>query len=534
MASSKMAFLGGGCRGDLPAVQFGNKASMLARIGALPLRIPPAFVLDVSVCEDYFANGRELPSYLPDLIKEGIDHLQRSSRLQYGGDRRPLLVSVRSGTSVSMPGMMSTILNVGLNSQAVGSLIARSGNPRFGWDCYRRLISSYAQNVAHHDPRHYDRLLTEKVLSLGVGDETELDSRTLRSLTEEYEAKFASLEGSPFPQDPQRQLSEAISAVLDSWASPRVEAYRKMGLSKGARGTAVMVQAMVYGNMGFLSGAGVAFTRNPWTGENELVVDFRFGVQGEDVVSGEQEANHESRLKRLLPRVYKELQRVGKEVEVNLRDMQDIEFTIQEGELYILQTRDGKRTPLAALRIAVDLAEEKVITEPEAVDRIRTIDLGSLVEQKVVAEHPPLAKGTPASLGIVTGKIALSTESAVNGAMEGPVILVRETLTPDDLSAVSASAGVITAHGNRMAHAIVVARQLDKACIVNVPGLSIDPQGRSLVMGGKRFREGALLSMDSRTGEIFEGTVRVLDERPTGLLAKIEEWGRGPFRPPSP
>jgi pyruvate,orthophosphate dikinase len=225
---------------------------------------------------------------------------------------------------------------------------------------------------------------------------------------------------------------------------------------------------------------------------------------------------------------------VGKEAEVNMRDMQDIEFTIQEGELYILQTRDGKRTPLAALRVAVDLAEEKVITELEAVDRVRTIDLGPLVEQKVVAEHPALAKGTPASLGIVTGKIALSTEGAMSGAKEGPVILVRETLTPDDLSAVAASAGVITAHGNRMAHAIVVARQLDKACIVNVPGLSIDPQGRSLVLGGKRFHEGALLSMDSRTGEIFEGTVRVLDERPTGLLAKIEEWGGGPSRPPSP
>lgn len=477
------------------------------------------------MCEDYYAAGRRLPDYLPALLKEGTDHLEAATGQRLGDHRNPLLVSVRSGAPVSMPGMMITVLNVGSDRPGVEALIARSGNPRFGWDCYRRLIASYADGVAHHDRRIYDRILADRMRTLDLADGTELDTDSLRAVAEEYEAAYARQEGSPFPQDPQEQLRKAIVAVLDSWASPRAETYRTMNLVRGARGTAVTVQAMVFGNMGFLSGSGVSFTRNPWTGEGGMVTDFRFGVQGEDVVSGEQEASQEPRFQRLLPRAYRELQRAGGELEASLRDMQDLEFTVQEGELYLLQTRDGKRSPLAALRIAVELAEEKIVTPQEAVERVRDIDMEALVEQRAVSDRPPLARGIPASAGIATGAVALSGPGAVDRAKERAVILMRGSLTPDDLAGVSASAGVISARGNRMAHAVVVARQLGKACIVNVPRLSIDPAAHKFVLGGKEFREGAVLSMNSRTGEIFEGAVKVVEERPEDLLVKIRAWG---------
>jgi pyruvate,orthophosphate dikinase len=520
----RMALLGTGRKEEVPAEEFGNKAAMLERIGALSLRIPPAFVLGVSVCEDYFANGRRLPGYVSPMLDEGIAYLERSTGLQFGAERKPLLVSVRSGAPVSMPGMMSTVLDVGMGRGGVRGLMARSGNPRFGWDCYRRLISSYARGVARHDPRAYDRLLADKLRATGAGDETELDWMAGRSLAEEFEGTFARLEGTPFPQDPAEQLHRAVGAIMDSWASPRAEAYRRMNAILGARGTAVTVQAMVFGNMNFLSGSGVAFTRNPWTGATGMVMDFRFGVQGEDVVSGEEEADQESRFKRSLPQAYKEVQRAGRELEASLRDMQDVEFTVQEGELYLLQTRSGNRSPLAALRMAVEMAEEGIITRSDAVDRTEGIDPGALVEQKIVAGREAIAKGTSASSGIVTGEAVLSTEAAMERAGTGPVILVKETVTPDDMAGITAAVGVITARGNRMAHAVVVARQLGKACVVNVPGLVIDPPRRAFVLAGRELREGAVLSMDSGTGEIFEGPVQVISERPNELLDRIREW----------
>lgn len=533
MGPAAIALLGTGRKDEVPAEEFGNKASMLARIGALSIRIPPAFVLGVSVCEDYFVNGRRLPSYVPELLNEGINYLEQSTGLQFGGERKPLLVSVRSGAPVSMPGMMSTVLNVGLNNNGIRGMAAQSGNPRFGWDCYRRLIASYAEGVVHHDPRVYDRLLADRLRAAGVSDETELDSMNLRLLAEDFVDTFDRLEGQPFPQDPHEQLNRAISAVMDSWASTRVEAYRNINLVRGTRGTAVTVQTMVFGNMSFHSGSGVTFTRNPWSGANEMVVDFRFGVQGEDIVSGEEEANQESRFKRFLPKAYKELQRAGRELEASIRDMQDMEFTVQEGELYMLQTRSGKRSPLAALRIAVELAEEGTITKHEALDQVEGIDLASLVDQKVAIGYPVLAKGTSASLGIVTGEVVLSSEMAVERAKHGPVILVKEVITPDDLVGVTEAVGVITARGNRMAHAVVVARQLNKACIVNIPGLVVVPEHHSFTLNGKTFREGTVVSMDSGAGEIFDGPVQVVSERPTDLISRIEEWRAKLEQPPA-
>ncbi len=506
----------------VPAEWFGNKASMLARIASLSIRIPPAFVLGISICEDYFANERRMPADAEGLIGKGIGYLEEATGKRFNDPRNPLMVSVRSGAYVSMPGMMSTFMNVGLNREGVEGLIAQTGNPRFGWDCYRRLIASYGRGVADQDKSVYDRLLDKCLKSQGLKDETNLDSYSLKSLAGEYESEFKRSNGVPFPQEPEEQLIEAVRSVLESWSSPRAENYRKLKPMNGANGTAVTVQAMVFGNMGFLSGSGISFTRNPLTGSNETLVDFRFGVQGENVVSGEQEADQETKFRNLLPNVHRELLLAGKKLEVHIKDMQDIEFTVQEGDLYLLQTRDGKRSPMATLKIAVDFANEGIISPAMAIERLGGIDLSSIVDQKVVSSNAPVARGMPASNGVVTGEIALTNERAIERTRGGPIILVKETLTPDDISGIIASAGIITAHGNRMAHAAVVARQLGKGCVVNVNDLEIDMIQHSVRMGDKEFLEGDVVSLDSLSGLIYEGAVRVAQERPTELIEWVE------------
>lgn len=518
----RLVLLGKGQKQSVPPELFGNKASMLAQIDSLSIRIPPAFVLGIAVCEDYYSNDRNLPAEAKELVKEGIGYLEEATGKRFGDTRRPLLVSVRSGASISMPGMMSTILNVGLNREGVEGLIAQSGNPRFGWDCYRRLIASYGEAIGIQDKIAYNKLLDKRLKNLGLNDEAELDSYSLRALADEFEGVFHRSTGEPFPQEPERQLIESVCAVLDSWSSPRAENYRRLKPVNGTNGTAVTVQSMVFGNMGSLSGSGVSFTRNPLTGANETMIDFRFGVQGENVVSGEQEADQEHLLRRMLPKVHKELIKAGNELELHLKDMQDIEFTVQEGELYLLQTRDAKRSHMASLKIAVDMANEGLISRFAAIERLKGIDLSSLVDQKVISKNAPLAIGVPASVGIVTGEIALTNARALERKGEASIILVKETLTPDDISGIVASAGIITVRGNRMAHAVVVARQLGKGCVVKVADLSIDPNHNSVRIGGKEFPEGAVLSLDSETGAIYEGVVKVVQERPVELLEWVE------------
>lgn len=528
----RLALLGRGQSEAILAERFGNKASMLARIDSLSIRIPPAFVLGVEICEEYFSNDRKLPSDIQELIRKGISYLEEATGKLFNNPNKPLLVSVRSGAPVSMPGMMSTILNVGLTREGVEGLIAESGNPRFGWDCYRRLITSYGEGVMGQDKRVYDKLLHKRLKNQGLTDETELDSYSLIALAHEFEDVFSRSKGGAFPQEPERQLIESVCSVLDSWSSPRAENYRKLNPALAAKGTAVTVQTMVFGNMGFLSGSGVAFTRNPLTGVNETMVDFRFGVQGENVVSGEQEADQEHLLRRLLPDVHKELLKAGKELEAHLKEMQDIEFTVQEGDLYLLQTRDGKRSPLAALKIAVDLANEGIVSPSKAVERLKGIDLTSIVDQKIVSSGSPVAIGMPASVGIVTGEIALTNARAIERNKEGPIVLVKETLTPDDISGILASSGIITVRGNRMAHAVVVARQLGKGCVVEVANLSIDLNEHSIRIGKKEYPEGATLSLDSLTGAIYEGQVQIVQERPTDLIEWVErEKARAQMHP---
>jgi pyruvate, orthophosphate dikinase len=362
--------------------------------------------------------------------------------------------------------------------------------------------------------------------SEGVSDENELDFMALRKLAGDYKQLFLEESERLFPDSAYEQLELAVRAVLDSWMSSRAKEYREIHNIKGIRGTAVTVQAMVFGNMGMNSGAGISFTRNPWTGEKALIVDFRFGAQGEDVVSGSRAGTSGIELKTALPAVYRELKGIGEKLEVHFRDMQDIEFTVEDGKLYVLQSRSGKRSPFAALRIAVDLEKEGLNSPHEALEKLEEIDLNSISLQKIKTDKPPLAKGDPASTGVVVGRIVFSSEKAKSYASNnaGQVILVRETPSPDDISGIHASAGYLTASGARTAHAVVVARQMGKVCIVNCRELKLYPEGRKCSIGGKEFQEGEVISLDGISGGIYEGKVEVVSERPVELLEVVELW----------
>ena len=504
---------------------FGNKGSILIGMSSMSVPVPPGFVLNVSVCEDYFKNSRYLPDDVPSLLRQGILFIESVTGKVFGGSP-PLMVSVRSGAAASMPGSMETLLNVGLSKNNVRSLIARTGNPSFAWDSYRRLIEGFGRIVFSHDPSIYRSLLNSAINAAGVPEEKELDYMELRELAAKYERFFFDESGRPFPEDPYEQLELAVKAVLDSWMSPRAKEFREIHNIKGARGTAVTIQAMVFGNMDLKSGSGIAFTRNPWTGEKMPVIDFRLEAQGDDLASGSRAGTLGFELETAFPVVYKKLEGIGNELEAHFKDMQDIEFTVEEGKLYILQSRNGKRSPMAALRIVVDLVEEGLISPGEALRKLEGINLNSISVQKIRADKPILAKGDSASSGVVVGKIAFSSERAKSYAPGEAVILVREIPSPDDLLGIHASVGLLTSSGARTSHAAVIARQMGKVCIVNCRELKLEPGGRKCKIGGKEFMEGDMISLDGTSGEVYEGKVEVKFEKPVELLKVVDAWKR--------
>ena len=504
---------------------FGNKGSILIGMSSMNVPVPPGFVLNVSVCEDYFKNSRYLPDDVPSLLRQGILFIESVTGKVFGGSP-PLMVSVRSGAAASMPGSMETLLNVGLSKNNVRSLIARTGNPSFAWDSYRRLIEGFGKIVFSQDPSIYRSLLNSTIDAAGVLEEKELDYMELRELAAKYERFFFDESGRPFPENTYEQLELAVKAVLDSWMSPRAKEFREIHNIKGARGTAVTIQAMVFGNMDLKSGSGIAFTRNPWTGEKLPVIDFRIEAQGEDLASGSRAGTLGFELETAFPVVYKKLEGIGNELEAHFKDMQDIEFTVEEGKLYILQSRNGKRSPMAALRIAVDLAEEGLISTDEALRKLEGIDLNSISVQKIMTGKPILAKGDSASGGVAIGKIAFSSERAKSYALGESVILVREFPSPDDLQGIHASAGLLASSGARTAHAAVIARQMGKVCIVNCRELKLDPAGRKCNIGGKEFIEGDVISLDGTSGEVYEGKIEVKFEKPVELLKVVDAWKR--------
>jgi pyruvate,orthophosphate dikinase len=508
----------------------GFKAANLARMSLLGLPVPPAFVLPTARCAAAL-KGSPQESLAQDLAR-AVHVLEQATSMELGGSRRPLCVSVRSGAPVSMPGMMDTVLNIGLNDESVRGLVRLTGNARLAWDCYRRLVQSYAE-IVHQRPRApFESMLDAALATHDAASLRELDHGALRELTHACLAHFERDVGMPFPQDPQQQLECAVRAVWRSWTSDRAVTYRRLHGIADEMGTAVTVQQMVYGNAGGASGAGVGFTRNPADGAAELYLDFLFDAQGEDVVSGRHDANDAGRLAALAPRVFADVQRAAATLEQSMHDMQEFEFTVSLGQLYLLQTRPGKRTAWAALHIALDLADEGVIDTDEALARIEPLQPDTITRTIVEpgTNARVLARATSAGLGTASGRIALDTAAAQRTAADGPVILVRDETVTDDIAGMAAAAGILTARGGRTSHAAVIARQLERVCLVGCVVLRIDPEARTATFGDVVLREGDVVSLDGDTGTVFAGAVAVRTERPVAALERLRSLAAPPTR----
>jgi len=503
--------------------EIGNKAWNLMRMALAGLRVPAAFVLPIDWC------GRVKSKTGDDLertLSSGMAALEAAAGLRFGSAQRPLLVSVRSGAAVSMPGMMETVLNIGGNAETIEGLIGYTGNPRLAWDCYRRLIRGYAEVVHGLPPGIFDELVAQALTRTGAGVEQKLDYDALRRLSHDFLERFRDLARIPFPSDPYEQLCRATIAVFRSWDSPKAAAYRAANGIREDGGTAATIQQMVFGNSGGSSGAGVAFTRNPATGDRELYLDFEFNAQGEDVVSGRLVARGDQRLRNSLPEVWKQLEGAGHTLEALFRDAQDFEFTLQSGNLFLLQARTAKRTPWAALRIAVDQVEDGLISPVEAMSRLADLDVDSLVRTRLAeSTREPLSRAQVAGIGVASGAIALDSEIAGQMANANtPVILVRRDMDTEDIGGMVSAIGVLTIAGSRTSHAAVVARQLGKVCLVACPDLTIDLNQRSCRIGAKTLHEGEFLSLDGNHGGIYEGKMEVITERPERELSKIKTW----------
>jgi pyruvate,orthophosphate dikinase len=512
-----------------------GKAFNLMKLAALSLPVPQGFVLPTSMCARWIASGPPSLEEFRGLAAGPLDRLQHLSGLGFGDPHKPLLVSVRSGAPVSMPGMLDTVLDVGLTSTTLPGLIALTGNPRLAWDCRLRLVESYAKTVHGLDLTPFDEARARATAAADASGSADLDTLSLRGLVLQYLDMFEDHAGEPFPDDPVKQLLGAVDAVFRSWDSERAKSYRRINSLTGLPGTAVTVQRMVYGNAGPGSGAGVGFTRDPATGEKRLYLDFAFDAQGEDVVSGRRRLTPTTELSRLMPEASQVLERVAARLEQAFGDAQDFEFTIEEGQLFLLQTRDAKRSAWARLKIAVDLVREGLIRPEEALRRLEGLDLSLIVRRRVVGQlGDPIATGVPAGIGVVTGAIAMSIESARVQAANGPgVILVRNDIATDDIEGIVCSDGVLTAQGGRTSHAAVVARELGKVAIVGCVDLQVSDDEKSCVIAGHRFENGARITLDGETGRIYVGAVEVAEERPDEELKQAEAWraiaGSGPL-----
>lgn len=502
------------------AQSMGFKAWNLLRMARMGLPVPPAFVLGTAYCAD--ATQRALARQ-PDTWQAGLRALQQRLGQGLGDPRSPLLLSVRSGAPVSMPGMMETLLNIGLCDATVHGLLRRTGNPRLVWDAYRRLVATYGEVVAGLDAGLFEQ--DTDALRGGL-DERDLDFATLRELTQRHLATFATHAGRPFPQDPVQQLSEAIGAVLASWQSDKACAYRRVKQLPNDMGTAVTVQTMVFGNAGGRSGAGVGFTRDPASGEPHLWVDFLFNAQGEDVVSGRRSAHGHDELATVLPAAWQALQDAACVLEHQLGDMQDFEFTVQDGELFMLQTRQGKRTPEAEARIALDMLDEGLITHEQALSRTAELDAAALLRTRVVSPDgqplTPLARAATACHGVAIGEVAFDAARArLRRDAGASVILVRRDAETSDIAALEAACGLLTQRGARTSHAAVVARQLGKVCLVGCGALQLDEAARTLQIGETVVREGDTLTLDGNEGLVYAGATRTVREEPADLLARL-------------
>jgi pyruvate,orthophosphate dikinase len=504
----------------------GAKAANLIRLAEAGLPVPPGFVLSTQVCADYHAQGRLAPEVV-DLISSGVARLERDTGRRFGSTRRPLLVAVRSGAPVSMPGMLDTLLDVGLCDATLPGLLRATGDPAFVWDSYRRLVQSYAEIVDGCPPEPFSAEVDAALARYAVPGILELDVAGLHELVARLHLVYQSVAEHPFPQDPREQLHRAVMAVLRSWNSERAVEYRRLENLSGLTGTAVTVQAMVFGNLGLRSGSGVAFTRDPATGRNEIYVDFLPNAQGEDVVAGRHSAVSSEPLVAAIPGLDHQLESVRGTLEELFGDAQDFEFTVEDGKLWLLQTRSAKRTALAALQIACDQVDEGVIDPAIALERLSGLNLDQI---KVVCLEGdpgirPVGHATPASAGVATGAVALDVDTALRLAGEGrPVILVREDASTADVAALGVCRGLLTAAGSRTSHAAVVARQLGLVCLVNCADLSIDPPARHFRIGDCLLRESDGITIDGSDGLVYPGVLQVVERRPARLLDRVRGW----------
>jgi pyruvate, orthophosphate dikinase len=513
---------------QIPAKEsVGSKAHNLMRLAASGFPVPPAFVLGTDICRDYLRQGAAALTGLAEVLDGELRELGMRTGRRFGDAKRPLLVSVRSGAAISMPGMMETVLNVGLNETTLRALTRMTGNPRLGHDCRCRLIQQYGEVVHAIPPANFDARRDALCSEYGVSDIGELDTSSLAAMAGAFGEVFEEATGQRFPNDPLLQLQAAIEAVFRSWVSPRAQSYRELNGISDDLGTAVTIQAMVFGNLGPASGSGVGFTRNPADGANAIYVDYLANAQGEDVVAGRRRAMDVIELERRAPHAYRVLGDARTVLEREFRDMEDFEFTVEEGGLFLLQTRSGNRTPLAALRIAHDLAQEGIVSRSEELARIAALDLDAIetVRLKPAAGQTAFARGTAASAGVAIGAAVFDPERVAAVKERGhAVVLIRESAETSDIAALSQAAALIAAEGARTSHAAVVARELDKVCIVGCERLVIDPSGQRARFGDETIEEGDVLTVDGATGDVHRGVVEVVRERPTALLAAVAAW----------
>ena len=509
----------------------GGKGAFLGDMTTLGLPVPAGFTISTETCDYYYKNGKKYPTELKTQIDVALAELEKQVGMKFNDDKSPLLVSVRSGAAVSMPGMMDTILNLGLNDKTVEALAKKSQNPRFAYDSYRRFLQMFGDVVLQVDHDKFEHILDNQKKTRGVKIDTELTVEDLKIIVQKYKDLIANEKGA-FPQDPREQLTMAIDAVFSSWNNPRAITYRQLNEIKGLLGTAVNVQAMVFGNLGPTSGTGVCFTRNPSNGENKFYGEYLINAQGEDVVAGIRTPEPIARLEQDMPVVYKQLLEIRHKLEQHYKDMQDIEFTVQEGKLYMLQTRNGKRTGLAAVRIAVELVKEKVLTEEEALMKVDPQQINQLLHKRIdpVAKTKVkvLGKGLPASPGAAVGKIVFNAEVAEEWTVEKDekVVLVRIETSPDDIKGMHVSQGILTARGGMTSHAAVVARGMGKCCIAGCSELVIDEKGKKLTIGGEILKEGDYITLDGTTGDFYKGSLAVIDPVLAGEFGTLMQWAQ--------
>ena len=514
----------------------GGKGANLAEMASIELPVPPGFTITTEVCTAFYENGREYPGDLSGQVREALARIEQSVGLQFGDRKHPLLVSVRSGARVSMPGMMDTVLNLGLNDETVLGLAEASGDARFAWDSYRRFIQMYGSVVLGVDHHRFEDIIEHAKLDAGVTEDTALSPQHWQSVAAEYKEMVRAELGKPFPQDPEEQLWGAIGAVFGSWMNPRANTYRRLHDIPASWGTAVNVQAMVFGNMGEDCATGVCFTRDPSTGEDIFYGEYLVNAQGEDVVAGIRTPQPlsqgrakpgETSMEAALPAVYQDLVRVRTTLETHYKDMQDIEFTVQQGKLYMLQTRNGKRTAAASLRIAVEMAESGLIDREEAVLRINPASLDQLLHPMLDPKAPrtAISKGLPASPGAASGVAVFHSDEAEMRAAKGEsVILVRIETSPEDIHGMHAARGIVTTRGGMTSHAAVVARGMGRPCVAGAGGISVDYGAQTMTAGGSVIRAGDTITLDGATGEVFAGAVPMIEPAMSGEFATLMAW----------